>query len=675
MFVARLVVIIVSIACLFVFNNFVLAQPLGLMAGWQGARAGDAGPRHVKTLVTSNGVSIFFTPRLNIEYQVYRHTKDDDRHFVAHGAPVRLRAGGVLETTDAYNGEPGDSGWLYDATYDYLLYVDPAVMDYEEYYYLIWSEEDRDVEGRPVLDPNTYLTAYDIAPAFPPTQTRHGSYSEYTNACTLCHGLHSSRQEKLLKGPSITDLCGTCHDGTGSKYDEVRGRVRRGPAWVNAAFAPAGPFGDRLKENSGVIVTSVHNLMRVRNVSNQNWPPGVMDGSASIWQAPGSGYLADWDALQRDYNHSGLPDRTIQVYVSNNWGSYLVCTSCHEPHNRDKNFRLLRGTVNDRTKLVIRGGSEVDLSVAGDPSPDRGEWGNGKGMRRVAYTKHLAGGGSTLYYYDPRVEDPFWAPGEPDSSDLDGDGDIGEPRARAFCEAEGGTLMEGDSASPTGYRCRLQRDMGGITSFCTACHRGFISPTAAVARDSYAYPYAGGVILGLDQSQVTNSGGRPLGLSSGEPAASLEEVLGQHRHPLSIPAANAYRQGLIIDGVLASDGEVCHEGETVPGGSAPDPRCGGVVQARLVDPVIPLEGQHGDRLLTDDPYSENLVTCLTCHVAHGSGSERLAVAYIQPDLNDSGSAQRDPVTGYAQVSVSSVLARFNPMASACYRCHSTTPAW
>ncbi len=627
------------------------------------ARAGDVGPWDTKALVRHDGVGVFFSPPEavppgGVTFQVYRHDKADGRRFVPLGRPATCLGGGVIVTDDPWDPqETGQTGWAVDPTYTYLVYFDPTVRAYEEYYYLVWASTDRDGAGRPIGDPNLFLNGYAVAPAFPPTQTRHGNYTEYTNACTACHGLHSAKAQKLLKGPSVTDLCGTCHDGTGSKYDEVRGRVRRSDSWSASAFAAAGPFGDRLKEGAGVVVTSVHNVMRAADPASEAVGDNVAPASARVWQAPGSGFLADADAVQRDADGGGVPLGDAANYVTDNWGSYLVCSSCHEPHNRGKNYRLLRPVLNDRRDIVVRGVSEVDLDVPADPSLDRGNWGNGWGARRVMYTRYLAGGGSSLSYYDARVEDPAWEPEAADTEDLDGDGDVAESRAQARCDALGGTLFAGDASSPSGYRCRASRPLGGITSFCTACHRGFMWSEASQARDSYAYPAGGSgggsgsggggsggggpYLSGLDRSLVSLSGPGPLGLVGGDgglvPAASLEEVLGQHKHPISVPAAQAYREGRLVDGVLGADGDVCWEGARLADGT-PDPRCAGVSQGRVVDPVVPLEGQAGDPVLSGEPYAENLVVCLTCHVAHGSGSERLEVAYRNGALNGTAPA-------------------------------------
>ncbi len=640
--------------------------------------------------------------------RVYRHERTNGRSFAPIGSLARIYKASAVAPWELRGGATGScadptvpQGWVIDPFYGYVTFTDTnnglGLTDYEEYYYAVWTSAD----GVGNLAFQDYLQSYVVTAAFPPTQTRHGNFSEYTNACTACHGLHSARHKKLLKGPTVTDLCGTCHDGTGSKYDEVRGRVRRGDSWSNSAFAPAGPFGDRLKDYSGMRITSVHNVMRARDVAREGGPDNAISASARIWQAPGSGYLTGRDAVQRDYNGSGVPQDYLFKYVSNEWGSFLVCSSCHEPHNRGKNYRILQPVINDRVRIVVRGVSEVNLDVT-DPSPDRGEWGNGRSLRRAMYTKHLSGGGSVLSYYDPAVEDPAWRPGDPDSADLNHDGNRSEPRAAAYCSALGGRLVMDDRTSPTGFRCERQRFLGGIVTFCTACHRAFMWPDARIARDSYAY--SGGAVSGMDRSQVTNSGAGPVGLTASSPVAALEEVLGQHKHPLAMPAADALRNGRIIDGVLASDGDVCAAGEMLGDGVTADPNCAHAVQGRVIDPVVPLEGQRGDSVLSSEPYQENIVSCLTCHVPHGSGSERLEVAYQNGDLNDTASGSRDPITGYlwnravspspgpidprweteprylpvdapyyTVYGFSSALARFNPFASACFRCHSTVP--
>ncbi len=884
---------------------------------------GEKGARDTKVLVfnnqvglsgryddgTSDAVVMWSHDRGVGQYywDVYRHDRTNGRNFVKVGScwVSRLADG----TTYVAAGQAG-SQCSWDKKYRYVVFKDTGLLNYEEYYYLVALRS----EGFSMA----WLNQYAVTAAFPPSQTRHGNYSEYTNACNACHGLHSSKFKKLLKGPTVTDLCGTCHDGTGSKYDEVRGRVRLGDSWSKSAYAPAGPFGDRLKGGSGVITTSVHNVLRSTDGQELNGS-NELPGSDRIWQAPGSGWLAEVRAAG---------DTPLDLGISNDWGSQLVCSSCHEPHNRAKNYRILRGVVNDRTYILVRGVSEVDRNGS-DASPDRGEWGGGDVnspvLSRAMYTRYLTGGNSVLTYKDTTVEDKAFACTDTtcsqlaaDAEDLDGDGNTAEEKARAYCELanrQQNTPNYGsDPLSPTGVRCSVDRPLGGVTSFCTACHRAFIWSEAWIGR----YGAADGSTSGYDSGSMTFgdipgrysakkavttaiedtdaqvaytgmwstvpcagcSGGTET-VSSGaagesavlsfmgtqvdvlaaaapdrgivdvyldgvfqerinlynpgrvdkvkiyswagpsashtlelratgqkDPSSSgaavgldafllatqsfsytyslLGDVPGEHKHPIGMPAMRAYREGRLVEGVLSSNGDVC----TLRLALAGDPRCSKVGQGRLIDPVVPLEGlQTGKWQLQSNVnllgtgYTENTVVCLTCHVAHGSGSERLEVAYFNGDVNDTQvytcvgydgdgycgndpgeslgpalTAKRDSVMGYlwnrlgdatrtedrltyvcennggdpnvcgdqpgerwvakqdgvpdgsfpskvwdftepvfdatgkklerwetapafvpndtpnwTQLGFSSALARFNPMASVCYRCHSTTP--
>ncbi len=581
-----------------------------------------------------------------------------------------------------------------------------------------------------------------VVRAFPPTQTRHGNYTEYTNACTACHGLHSSKTQRLLKGPTITDLCGTCHDGTGSKYDEVRGRVRTGPSWTSSAFAAAGPFGDALKAGSGVVTTSVHNVARACDPANE-WSyddnltdkTGCSDGSNApadkIWMAPGSGFLLETNSAPT--NNSG--NQTYRI-VTNNWGSWLSCSSCHEPHDRGKNFRLFRPVINDRTNIVVRGVTMVDKDF-NETTTDRGVWGGGRVgspvFARAMYTRWLSGGNSVMTFYFAKVEDPAVASGEDmmtyyptplpsDPLDPPGNGMNGsDDGIEEACWEEDGTLFS-DGTAPSGYRCVTSTELGGATTFCTACHRTFMWSEAWMRRDSYADPRGGsGTYSGMDKTTID------LGDFVATDGASLTNSLGQHKHPISMEVEHAYMERRLVDGVLNSQGEAC-SGEDMMDG---DPRCQGVGQGRLVEPIVPLEGLESGKLdmANEKGYATNKIVCVTCHVSHGSGSERNEVAYKNYDLNETTDAQRDSITGYlwgrkniagdpaeyttrsfgesntsltptprfgsgvdqnnngnpnddlflpndtpywTQYGFSSELARFNPFASVCYRCHSTT---
>lgn len=476
---------------------------------------------------------------------VYRHRRVDGRNFIGISSDARLYKASPTSPWEVRSGincgSAAPAGWGIDPFYGYFTYKDTngnlGLTDYEEYYYLVWTEAD----GTTLFQDN--LNKYVVVAAFPPTQTRHGSYSEYTNACTTCHGLHSAKHQKLLKGPTVADLCGTCHDGTGSKYDEVRGTVRLGPNWGKRAYTTAGPFGDQLKANSGVITTSVHNVYRD---AGPDW--------ASVWQAPGSGFVKynQDNTLNNDAQETknGEP---VWTYISSAWYSKLTCSTCHEPHNRSRNYRLLRGVINDWTNIVVRGFSEVNPGYAvSDQDP-------------ADPSRCL---GSTCDQYDDRGE---WA-----------------------------------------GRAMYTKFLFGTERFCIACHRAFYSQDSAGR-----YP--------------TVSGDQPLDSAAG---ASPNNVWGGHRHAVGLAAKRAANYP--IDGVWWQNGGPC--GMSVPNeNNSGDIPCG--VQAGVTDPVLPLQGRAAS-------YADNFIVCMTCHVPHGSGSERVEVAYRNDGANMTQQAGRDAVSGY-----------------------------
>lgn len=279
------------------------------VAVWPGGQAEAAvsrGPEDTKALVTQGRVDVVFTPLPSVSYAVYRHVYGDG-HGATRYAWATTDAAGRIVTASVYPvGAWKDNSEEFPGK---LVFSDTAITDYQEYYYFV---VDGNYSGQ--------LQDYVVTAAFPPVQTRHGNFTEYTGACTTCHGLHSALNQKLLKAPTVVGLCGSCHDGTGSKYNEVNGWVRVGASWAQRTDALAGPFGGVLSAGAMVTPTSVHNV-----------------GQAITNQAPGSGHPSD----------------------PSTWTSTLTCISCHEPHNLFKNYRLLKSKIHQGTEVRVRGFSEV----------------------------------------------------------------------------------------------------------------------------------------------------------------------------------------------------------------------------------------------------------------------------------------------------------------------------
>lgn len=272
----------------------------------------------------SGRVDVLFEPLAcgsypcTITYQVYRNgrTAETEREFEPAGTVTVERPADSVDWTTV-------SSTVYDAVYDsfttvqpdtnssrYLVFRDRGdITDDEEYYYLVTDAEGGTPAGVGQVQDHAVVSA------FPPGQTRHGDYTEFTGACTACHGLHSTpSHQNLLKGTTATALCYTCHDGTGSKYDVVNGLVSVSDTVYSTTESFGGPFGRFASPSATTESTSAHSV-----------EAGVL-----VRRAPGS----------------GTPP------LNEAWNSHFTCISCHDPHNSRRNFRSLRGAINGQTVKV-----------------------------------------------------------------------------------------------------------------------------------------------------------------------------------------------------------------------------------------------------------------------------------------------------------------------------------
>ncbi|MDF2608014.1 MAG: doubled protein [Bacillales bacterium] len=121
----------------------------------------------------------------------------------------------------------------------------------------------------------------------------HAAFKENTNACAHCHSTHMGKSANLLRESTRKDLCFSCHDGRGSKYDSKGGLYYSSAGTVVESLA--GGF------NTSAGFTSTH------MIEDNNIAPG------------------------------GTQDQIM-----------LVCTSCHNPHGTG-NYRNLATEINGVT--------------------------------------------------------------------------------------------------------------------------------------------------------------------------------------------------------------------------------------------------------------------------------------------------------------------------------------
>jgi predicted CXXCH cytochrome family protein len=171
----------------------------------------------------------------------------------------------------------------------YSEYVHNPVLDYTNQVYRVGVGNGS----------NTWLEAR----VFPPNESAHSNYSKNTDTCKGCHRTHYAVHEKLLSYSIIYELCISCHDGLGSKYNVLDGLVRTGSGAAHTTDSPAGAF------RGGA--TSFHNVF--------------LEQGGTELMAPGN---------------------TGGTFTNPNGAKMtLTCTDCHSAHvvrNVTSHFRLLK---------------------------------------------------------------------------------------------------------------------------------------------------------------------------------------------------------------------------------------------------------------------------------------------------------------------------------------------
>lgn len=175
-----------------------------------------------------------------------------------------------------------------------------GITPYINYYFNITTKS---VSYYPT-DSTTSNSAYEVD-AFPPNQNAHGYYSANTALCKNCHNTHTATGPKLLSFATVNDTCMSCHDGTGSKYDVINGKIYTSANKSTAGNSPAGSFGGKVFGKAAIA----------------NEPESIHTMGAVINTAPG-----------------GNPNGTGP------WAETLGCGSCHDAHG-STNYRMLKSVL------------------------------------------------------------------------------------------------------------------------------------------------------------------------------------------------------------------------------------------------------------------------------------------------------------------------------------------
>ncbi len=144
----------------------------------------------------------------------------------------------------------------------------------------------------------------------------HGLYTTATSRCSICHEIHDAGGAKLLPAATVTDSCGTCHDGTGGKgvYGAIAAR--------------------------GVAVGGEHAIDSTSVVPGGDAATG---GSATMtFGGPGG-------TLGCDDCHSPHDSQTVAAYTSERWRT----TYPFNLTNNVKSSKLLRQHPGDTTGTAV----------------------------------------------------------------------------------------------------------------------------------------------------------------------------------------------------------------------------------------------------------------------------------------------------------------------------------
>lgn len=151
----------------------------------------------------------------------------------------------------------------------------------------------------------------------------HAGYSSVTDKCVVCHSVHQAPATSvlLLRGPTVSQTCLLCHDGTGSGV---------GPYHSITAYAGAGAVkADHAYESTAVIpggseaLDDVLSCADCHSVHGSNTVTPFVRDSTRAYVAADTGALVTSDCLLRS-DLRGDPAGTYPDYGAR-W-----CAACHD---------------------------------------------------------------------------------------------------------------------------------------------------------------------------------------------------------------------------------------------------------------------------------------------------------------------------------------------------------
>jgi predicted CXXCH cytochrome family protein len=190
-------------------------------------------------------------------------------------------------------------------------------------------------------------------------ETPHGPFDDDSAVCAACHRAHTASAEYLLSTPRVTGLCIACHSGAGADTDVVKGIYV-----VDGTEAPAPAGYDHGTWGAAASPLMGGGFTQILATSN----------ATSNHMTPGTGGALTLFGVQFGQGTSGPGIAK----------SFLDCVDCHMPH-RSQNYRMLRmaptGYIGSLSVPAVAGRIVSDNTEIGAPADEITQYGVNKGRR------------------------------------------------------------------------------------------------------------------------------------------------------------------------------------------------------------------------------------------------------------------------------------------------------
>ena len=240
-------------------------------------------------------------------------------------------------------------------------YTDVTIERYHHYWYRVAAEDDQGALGNASVEKHFRS----VASTSPPAPHGGTNPTPGSDTCMMCHDPHVAEAPKLLcvgeAESEETELCLSCHDGTGSMYDIRREFTEHNMSSHDMTITA----GDGSVETSGTFCCTdchtPHGDPDAEGSKKLLYVDGVKEGNAVCYGSGCHGatspehWAGDLSEFENSVHSTGIPDPPS--------GTKVKCSTCHMPHASPN--EALWVSTSYRACLVCHSSENVSLT-----SPD-----------------------------------------------------------------------------------------------------------------------------------------------------------------------------------------------------------------------------------------------------------------------------------------------------------------